>query len=1470
MGIKEKIMFRPGGYAPQYGHAPPGTSIQGHPGPGPAMHGSGPGFPGGYQQNMGFVNPPTMPPQVSHVAPGFTPTLYVENQGTHSFQPSYGTMASVQPLEPQHFPGPPAGQPLHGQPPPYPLPPPPNFNGALHSGPPVNIQAPPPPLRPTFSPVLLPQPSSGNQLSQTFPSSHMVPQQGPQGPFLAGEVSQPLPPLHTVPEASAQSPLPPPTLSASQSSTSWHTQQFHQPELAWSQPTSGSSQVLPASTDFSNPLLPSDMMTLPPPPQMPSDIEVVQNIELLSEFVVRNGPEFENMARARQAGNPKFAFLFNGAAGTDAAIGYRYFQWMKMKLELQMKNGQGVEGQGQSAEQTEPPLNVHQGADPMFESQAVSMSPAVSDVVMEDDFAVTVTKDDKNLHSNPPSGISPSNEREIKTVSSNITVKAIDSGEKEEVMPMNAAHMDFSQTELLGKEERGFLTCEQQHVEETPVQFRGAEFQQTTKNSVNIHEQAHNYEGYENASSVEEQQAGSFVTPGSFNLARNYQEMMPEDLAHQHVGSIRGDNRLPNIMGFAGRNEEKMEYDKYEHNEGKTLECNHCGNGLDEPSRSVQEQSQPSSWTNDAREGHDHKNFVGKVPVEDVNQRIGSPIDEGTSDSESDEVLYTANGLKPARRSSSIQSPGNNRLRSCSRSPRRHRSRTRSPRRGFDTKGIRQEKGICPNFERGMCYEGSSCRFAHHKAGANSIVDYSDEESEEGKCSKEMEQDQKGNRTSPRKKSDGHNDPAAREEIKHEASKNDSSGKGEKSPKWDLDFASESYSAYFDREIFQPSVLHREGSDLQRLRRDDFRPLPLRKEDFEPQILSREDIPSLRFQREGLQPQPLQREGLRAQLLHEDDSLANRLKREDERTPRLFQREGLLPPPLRREDIHPQFIRGEDSFARLLNREEGRPSLLFQEDLQRMHKQPFLQEDLRAKAFIQDDLRAHPLFHENVRARSLFPEAVELSQDRARADSFSREYLRAPLLRKELHAHPLRNEDIRGLPLLRGASSGQPLLRDTFQFPSLLSDDLNHVKQLRRDILLDPLYRGNLRSKDEEYRALLREEIRAQHLLREKSRQNTEGFLPREDLHPRLLSGEDARLKALARDFSSHQLDVSMGKIDPLLYRNPSTQKSIALPVNSSFSPHLDQMRSTGPSLLGHTSSFTSEERHTLRSDVPFRMNSNTPSQTDLVPSVRHSLPPHSPRSISPQNIYRTGVQTQPTYRYSNDGEPSVLVPSSQHGSTPGGPYDTWYDSTDPALRSKLFDFYRGEQVDHMGAIKASDVREQLGDVNHGNDSGNAKTSAPMQPGNAKDSFKADYAVEGATDAEVGVVDNESPQLDREREGSPGHHLDVTTTGAGEIDVDQTHANEKPRSIKEIKAMKVFRTALAELAKELLKPTWREGHMSKEAFKLIVKKAVDKVAGSLQSHQIPNTQERIDQYLESSRVKFAKLVEGYVEKYVKV
>ncbi|KAK8961449.1 Zinc finger CCCH domain-containing protein 36 [Platanthera guangdongensis] len=84
---------------------------------------------------------------------------------------------------------------------------------------------------------------------------------------------------------------------------------------------------------------------------------------------------------------------------------------------------------------------------------------------------------------------------------------------------------------------------------------------------------------------------------------------------------------------------------------------------------------------------------------------------------------------------------------------------------------------------------------------------------------------------------------------------------------------------------------------------------------------------------------------------------------------------------------------------------------------------------------------------------------------------------------------------------------------------------------------------------------------------------------------------------------------------------------------------------------------------------------------------------------------------------------------------------------------------------------------------------------------------------------------------------------------------------DKNRNIKESKAYRIFHSALVDFVKELLKPYWRDGQVSKDSHKTIVKKSVEKVLSALQSHQVPSTQEAINQYLAGSKPKLLKLVD---------
>ncbi|KAG7023288.1 Zinc finger CCCH domain-containing protein 55 [Cucurbita argyrosperma subsp. argyrosperma] len=115
-------------------------------------------------------------------------------------------------------------------------------------------------------------------------------------------------------------------------------------------------------------------------------------------------------------------------------------------------------------------------------------------------------------------------------------------------------------------------------------------------------------------------------------------------------------------------------------------------------------------------------------------------------------------------------------------------------------------------------------------------------------------------------------------------------------------------------------------------------------------------------------------------------------------------------------------------------------------------------------------------------------------------------------------------------------------------------------------------------------------------------------------------------------------------------------------------------------------------------------------------------------------------------------------------------------------------------------------------------------------------------------DAEAGAVEDD---------------LDDEENLSGEIEIDQVKSSEKSKKSKGSRSLKLFRIAIADFVKEILKPSWRQGNMSKEAFKTIVKKTVDKVSGAMKSHQIPKSQAKINRYIDSSQRKLTKLVMGH-------
>ncbi|KAH6824132.1 zinc finger CCCH domain protein [Perilla frutescens var. hirtella] len=104
------------------------------------------------------------------------------------------------------------------------------------------------------------------------------------------------------------------------------------------------------------------------------------------------------------------------------------------------------------------------------------------------------------------------------------------------------------------------------------------------------------------------------------------------------------------------------------------------------------------------------------------------------------------------------------------------------------------------------------------------------------------------------------------------------------------------------------------------------------------------------------------------------------------------------------------------------------------------------------------------------------------------------------------------------------------------------------------------------------------------------------------------------------------------------------------------------------------------------------------------------------------------------------------------------------------------------------------------------------------------------------------------------QENRPSENVD----GQGKLEEGSANKDEK--------GLRLFKNSLVELVKDILKPTWKEGHMSREVHKTVVKKVADKVSSTIQVDHIPKTQDKVDLYLSSSKPKITKLVQAYVER----
>lgn len=131
-----------------------------------------------------------------------------------------------------------------------------------------------------------------------------------------------------------------------------------------------------STSKISSTCMKNSIFDLPPPPPKPVDDRTVRRIEILCQFIAKNGPEFEDMTRKKEFGNPQFKFLFGGELGSENSVAYEYFMWMKKKCQMEFKST----GAQRNNDSTVRPLA---GYSSQHKDTGVPSSSADSDMDME-------------------------------------------------------------------------------------------------------------------------------------------------------------------------------------------------------------------------------------------------------------------------------------------------------------------------------------------------------------------------------------------------------------------------------------------------------------------------------------------------------------------------------------------------------------------------------------------------------------------------------------------------------------------------------------------------------------------------------------------------------------------------------------------------------------------------------------------------------------------------------------------------------------------------------------------------------------------------------------------------------------------------------------------------------------------------------------------------------------------------------
>ncbi|KAJ7534767.1 hypothetical protein O6H91_12G003300 [Diphasiastrum complanatum] len=1138
----------------------------------------------------------------------------------------------------------------------------------------------------------------------------------------------------------------------------------------------------PAEVPPPPPLLPEDensSASFAAPPRMPQDPEVVKNIEVLAEFVVRNGPQFEQMTRSKQGADPKFAFLFGGEPGTEAAFGFHFYEWKKRYIFRRRER----ESSGcASAEQMKANVGAHESK--LRENKPVS--PAGSDMNMEDDFAaLPPATEPKTAPSNSTHGKIPSSQESKHSLEDASSDRLHSERVSLESRERYQAQQRVLATTDVGRDQRG--VSPEVHVQVTAEASKSTSIISAQTES-SLPEVQQNYE----CSTEMDEACMEDVSPESSPL--KIPEAKPKsDLLHLMSTGFKKNFALrasrwdaPGLANELEVESSPRQADSVSYSDDTKPDVHIVENvetvpalrkdaGSSGTSSSSKEEGLTLSPKSDIRrEIEDTRSAFG----EDMKQEIGAPtVDEfgrlirGGSDSDSGEHFPFSSGRSKSRSKSRTPEDSRQHNRSRSRSPRRRirhssRSHSRSPgrRRSWSPSPSRDfsrsresridqgppDRGrwggqgnrppLCFDFVKGRCFRGNSCGFLHQE----NVLAASD-------SSERWANGNKGGRKETVEEEDGH------------------------------------------------------------------------------QVMV-EDLPSDKDTRE--------------ESVHADEDEHSE-KKDD-------QNESVHAD----EDEHSE--KKDDQNESVSPIDEAKPEQMSSTEDDVASDSGRLSSSEAAEDGVQSDLPLHPQKEEIQSTNEEQP--LEMSPSGAVPDI-------TKIVPLQAAAPPLASLPSKPLPAIAGFPQ-QPH-EHGFGSNSLhpQQPEFPHNNTIPHQIGLRPPRQPGFTSTSlppHQSDPLLNRPAPQQPVF---SASPWSTFQPTDTGVPRM-----SQPPALGMNLPAIQ--SRFDETARMMQQQPGPRPPLPLHQQHGFtSPQV------GFPLLGPLSPPPSLNPHQSIKSVPRQEMHMVPGGSHLQPYARNQSPAPVPSPVFAQSQSFT-YSTLNSGRVPFQGLPPISPQQQRLSQEPYDPLADGFEPKAPVTGVAVSNpFAAGYQNDSLNSQLSSEKDEIdaleisnriLSAARAGKHVFETVTSKPengirWSPPKLENLFASQTLIDKIHSRPlVGANEKEL--------NSPVYGVDDSEDVAraiGERDTDQGQKQSKGKSSKEEKQLKLLRMALTEYVKEVLKPTWREGHLSKEAFKTIAKKAVDKVISTLPNHHIPKGQDKIDRFIISSQEKISRLVQGYLDKYVK-